>query len=135
MNTVGLNVAEDPDTQTLVATGAGQTVFTSPAPFMWDSSTPTAQLPVPAVQKLAAAAAADLAPGDMFEPGAGAEDAQMPATVSGDTLTITPDQALLTGADTTYPVYIDPSWAWGKRQNWTRVYKEYPNTSYWNAKR
>lgn len=136
MNTVGLNVTEDPDTKTLVATDpAGQTVFTSPAPLMWDSSTLAGQLPAPAARKLAATAtASDAAPGDAFEPGAGAEDAQMEASVSGDTLTITPDQALLTGAETTYPVFIDPSWAWGEWQHWTRVYKAYPNNSYWDAK-
>ncbi|MFD8741363.1 DNRLRE domain-containing protein, partial [Streptomyces sp. NPDC059618] len=59
---------------------------------------------------------------------------QMPTTVTGDTLEIKPDQELLTGENTTYPVYIDPSWAWGEKQNWTRVYKAYPNTSFWNTK-
>nr|WP_158713604.1 FG-GAP-like repeat-containing protein [Streptomyces sp. NRRL S-325] len=134
MNTVGLKVAEDVDTGTLVATDpAGQTVFTSPAPLMWDSSTLAGQLPAPAMQKFAAAAS-EPTPGDAFEPGVGAEDAQMDTSVSSDTLTITPDQALLTGAETTYPVFIDPSWAWGEWQHWTRVYKAYPKISYWDAK-
>ncbi|WP_405889377.1 FG-GAP-like repeat-containing protein [Streptomyces sp. NBC_00133] len=131
MNTVGLNVSKDADTGTLVATDpAGQTVFTSPAPLMWDSSTSSA----PAAPTARTATLATSDPGDSFEPGAGAEDAQMATSVSGDTLTITPDQDLLTGTDTTYPVYIDPSWAWGEWQHWARVYEAYPNTSYWDAK-
>ncbi|MCM2393176.1 FG-GAP-like repeat-containing protein [Streptomyces albipurpureus] len=127
MDTVGLSVSKDADTGSLVATDpVGQTVFTSPTPLMWDSSTPT----TPAARSLAATSG----PGDMFEPGAGATDAQMTTSVSGGTLTIVPDQGLLTGTDTTYPVYIDPSWAWGERQHWARVYKAYPNTSYWDSK-
>lgn len=133
MDTVGLSVAEDADTGTLVATDpAGQTVFTSPAPLMWDSSTLAGQLPARTQQRLAAVS--DPGSGDAFEPGAGAEDAQMETSISGDTLTITPDQDLLTAAKTTYPVYIDPSWAWGEWQHWTRVYKAYPKNSYWDAK-
>jgi hypothetical protein len=134
MDTVGLEVAEDADTGMLAATDpAGQTVFTSPAPSMWDSSAPAA----PALRTMLATAAEEgetPAPGDAFEPGAGSQEAQMATEVSGDTLTITPDQELLTGAETTYPVYIDPSWAWGEWQHWTRVYQAYPNNSYWDAK-
>ncbi|MFF3453715.1 FG-GAP-like repeat-containing protein [Streptomyces sp. NPDC002730] len=131
MDTVGLSVSKDTDTGTLVATDpAGQTVFTSPAPLMWDSGAPT----TPAARALATAQEEATGPGDAFEPGVGAEDVQMGSAVSGDTLTITPDQGLLSGADTTYPVFIDPSWAWGEWQHWARVYKHYPKTSYWDAK-
>ncbi|MYT24727.1 VCBS repeat-containing protein, partial [Streptomyces sp. SID7760] len=42
--------------------------------------------------------------------------------------------ALLTGASTKYPVYIDPSLAWGERQNWAWAYRSWPNNSYWNTK-
>ncbi|QMU70137.1 LamG-like jellyroll fold domain-containing protein [Streptacidiphilus sp. P02-A3a] len=41
-------------------------------------------------------------------PGTGAQVAQVPMTTSSSGLTLTPDQSLLTGANTTYPVYIDP---------------------------
>ncbi|GHB54795.1 hypothetical protein GCM10010331_48140 [Streptomyces xanthochromogenes] len=138
-NTVGLDIAKDDETKSLVATDpSGQTVFTSPAPLMWDSSTPK-NPPTPAAAPLAkralAAGEAASAPADSFEPGAGAKDAQMGTEISGGKLDITPDQKLLTGSDTTYPVYIDPTWGWGDRQkwSWTRVYDRYPNTSYWNA--
>lgn len=136
MDTVGLSISKDTETGTLVASDpAGQTVFTSPAPMMWDSSTISTAPSAPATSSFSTSATTDAStPGDSFEPGAGADDAQMETTVSGDTLTITPDQSLLNGADTTYPVYIDPSWAWGEWQHWARVYKAYPTTSFWDAK-
>ncbi|MEU3838423.1 VCBS repeat-containing protein, partial [Streptomyces sp. NPDC028635] len=137
LDTVGLNVSTDPETGSVTAVNpAGQTVFTSPSPLMWDSTTATSgTATATSGARTALAAGADAtAPADAFEPQAGAQDAQMATTVTDSTLEIKPDQALLTGANTQYPVYIDPSWAWGKRQNWTRVYKKYPNTSYWNTK-
>ncbi|WP_143201278.1 FG-GAP-like repeat-containing protein [Streptomyces uncialis] len=128
MATVGVTVTEDPNTGALEATDpAGQTVFTSPTPLMWDSTPPPT---APAARTLTATST----PQDTFEPGAGAKNAEMPTAVAGDTLTITPDQRLLTGASTTYPVYIDPSWAFGEWQHWARVYQAFPTTSYWDAK-
>ncbi|MFJ6820686.1 FG-GAP-like repeat-containing protein [Streptomyces niveus] len=136
LDTVGLSVSTDTETGSVTAVNpAGETVFTSPSPLMWDSTSISSDDPQAAGRTAKAQAAAEEeTPGDLFEPAPGAKDAQMPTTVSGDTLEIKPDQALLTGANTAYPVYIDPSWAWGKRQNWTRVYKKYPNTSFWNTK-
>ncbi|MFF4104984.1 FG-GAP-like repeat-containing protein [Streptomyces sp. NPDC001903] len=138
-STVGLDVSTDADTGSVLAVDpAGQTVFTSPSPTMWDSTTASSAA-APAARSAfgssaAAAAAAEPAPSDAFEPPPGSKDAPMPTTVAGDTLEIKPDQALLTGSDTRYPVFIDPSWDWGKKQNWTRVYKHYPRTSFWNTK-
>ncbi|MEU9064776.1 FG-GAP-like repeat-containing protein [Streptomyces sp. NPDC048430] len=134
LSTVGLTVSTDTETGSVTAVNpAGETVFTSPTPLMWDSTTATSGTAAKAALTAQSGAGGE-APGDVFEPAPGAQDAQMPTMVSGDTLEIKPDQALLTGADTQYPVFIDPSWAWGKRQNWTRVYKKYPNTSFWNSK-
>ncbi|MFJ3788749.1 FG-GAP-like repeat-containing protein [Kitasatospora sp. NPDC090091] len=147
MSTVGVTVTTDPETGAVKATNpAGQTVFTSPSPVMWDSTTaappPAAPATVTKAGLTARAVAAPEAaatsgdpgsPGAAFEQPAGAKDAQMPTTVSGNTLQITPDQALLKASDTRYPVYIDPSWAWGGRQNWTRVSQKYPKNTYWNA--
>jgi hypothetical protein len=133
LDTVGVTVSTDDETGSVTATNpAGQTVFTSPSPLMWDSTTITS-----ADDTLKAAALSvdeGEAPADQFVPPPGAQDAQMTTAVAGDTLSITPDQGLLTGTGTQYPVYIDPSWSWGERQNWTRVYKAYPNTSFWNTK-
>ncbi|MFE0642726.1 FG-GAP-like repeat-containing protein [Streptomyces sp. NPDC058877] len=141
LDTIGLNVRTDADTGSVSAVNpAGQTVFTSPSPLMWDSTTATSGSGATTMMQTSYAATttetegATPAPADVFEPAPGAQDAQMPTTVTGDTLEIKPDQELLTSADTQYPVYIDPSWAWGEKQNWTRVYKQYPTTSFWNTK-
>ncbi|WP_406181751.1 FG-GAP-like repeat-containing protein [Streptomyces sp. NBC_01006] len=141
LDTVGLNVSTDTGTGAITAVNpAGQTVFTSPSPLMWDST--KAEAPAAPASKamssqssaMMSAASAGETPADVFTPPAGAQDAHMPTTVANGTLEIKPDQALLTGAQTQYPVFIDPSWAWGDRLNWTRVYKKYPSNSYWNSK-
>lgn len=135
MSTVGVTVATDAATGAVTATNpAGQLVFTSPSPVMWDSTTVSSAQTFLAPQKSSMVAAAEEpAPGSSFEQPAGAKEAVMPTTVNGNVLQITPDQGLLKAPDTSYPVFIDPSWAWGIRNNWTRVYKKYPNKNYLNA--
>ncbi|MFE7214602.1 FG-GAP-like repeat-containing protein [Streptomyces sp. NPDC057611] len=136
LSTVGLSVSTDPETGTVEATNpAGQSVFTSASPLMWDSTQASSGTAGTSTLRTAAATGETGAdPEDTFVPPAGAQEAQMDTTVSGDVLEIKPDQSLLTGAETQYPVYIDPSWSWGERQNWARVYKHYPTTSFWNSK-
>ncbi|MFI7368038.1 FG-GAP-like repeat-containing protein [Streptomyces sp. NPDC050149] len=129
LNTVGLSVAVDSATKTVEATDpAGQNVFTSPSPLMWDSATSEI-----GTQMRALAIAEDADPAAVFEAPPGAQDAEMATTVNGGTLEITPDPSLLKGTSTTYPVYIDPSWSWGERDHWTRVYRKYPGNSYLDA--
>jgi hypothetical protein len=137
LDTIGLNVSGDPATGLLSAVNpAGQTVFTASAPMMWDSTT-KAGAPAAKAGGAGVAAAGEVpapAPADAFVVPSGAKDAQMPTTVTGGNLEIKPDQALLTGAQTKYPVYIDPSVAWGERQNWSWVYRTWRYNSYWNTK-
>ncbi|MFJ9428087.1 FG-GAP-like repeat-containing protein [Streptomyces sp. NPDC101490] len=135
VSTDGLTVAKDPETGSLSAVDpGGQVVFSSSAPMMWDSTRVSAPAAKSAAPVAGTVGAVD--DGSAFDPGLGAQDAVMPTELTADSLTITPDQGLLTGADTTYPVYIDPSWGYGDRQkwNWTRVYKAYPGQSFWNSK-
>ncbi|MFC9810898.1 FG-GAP-like repeat-containing protein [Streptomyces virginiae] len=138
LDTVGLDVTKNTTTGLLTATNpAGEVVFTSPNPVMWDSTTTTgaaAQAPARAAAAAAADAGTSAAPADVFVTPSGAKNAQMPTTISGGNLEIKPDQALLTGAGTKYPVYIDPSVTWGERQNWSWVYRTWENHSYWNTK-
>ncbi|MFJ3927334.1 FG-GAP-like repeat-containing protein [Streptomyces sp. NPDC090022] len=136
LDTMGLDVTKDATTGLLSAVNpAGEVVFTSPNPVMWDSTTTGA-----ATRTLARSAVASsgsgtkTTPAEVFVPPAGAQNAQMPTTLTGGTLEIKPDQALLTRPTTTYPVYIDPSVAWGERQNWAWAYRTWPNNSYWNTK-
>ncbi|MFD2767565.1 LamG-like jellyroll fold domain-containing protein [Micromonospora eburnea] len=85
----------------------GRAVFTSPAPQMWDSADQTSH----GVRR-------------------SARRATMPVRASAGKLTVTPDAAMLTAADTVYPVYIDPSWSGGLRNNnWAIVMSKYPDSA------
>ncbi|WP_027341439.1 LamG-like jellyroll fold domain-containing protein [Hamadaea tsunoensis] len=85
----------------------GRTVFTSPAPQMWDSG--------------------DQASAGVRRP---ARRATMPVRAAAGKLTVTPDAGMLAAADTVYPVYIDPSWSGGLRNNnWAIVMSKYPESS------
>nr|WP_306316679.1 MULTISPECIES: FG-GAP-like repeat-containing protein [unclassified Streptomyces] len=130
MSADGVDVATDTAGNLSAKNPGGQELFTAPTPRMWDSSTNQT------TTRLATLAATDepaqAAPGGEFEPAAGAKQAAMPISVSDDTLKLTPDQALLTGAKTKYPVYIDP-YVEGSRYSWTIAYKKYPTTSYFNG--
>ncbi len=137
LDTVGLNVTKDATTGLLTAANpAGEIVFTSPNPVMWDSTTTgvAAQAPARAAAVAGADSGANPAPADAFVTPSGAKSAQMPTAITGGNLEIKPDQALLKGATTKYPVYIDPSVAWGARQNWAWAYRTWENNSYWNTK-
>ncbi|MGW1927061.1 hypothetical protein ACWCQ0_50795, partial [Streptomyces massasporeus] len=121
IGTVGLSVTADTTGNLYARNPAGQAAFVSPAPMMWDSTEISATGSRTAGTARTAAAAG---PEDPFEPGPGARDALMTTRVVGQSLEITPDRDLLTAPETVYPVFIDPSWAEGKRQNWTRVHVE-----------
>ncbi|WP_018348430.1 LamG-like jellyroll fold domain-containing protein [Longispora albida] len=90
---------------------AGRTVFTSPAPEMWDSADRRAV--TPRAKGLSAGAPADTA----SEP----KKAVMPVKAGGGVLSVTPDKKMVDAPDTVYPIYIDPSWSGGLRNNNWRV--------------
>lgn len=112
-------VAQDPD---------GLPVFSSPTPQMWDSASSEAHADLAARGRAAVRTdvpvdpsgleAADLDP--VEGPGAGDVVAPMPVAVEEGAVTIVPDEAMLTGADTVWPVYIDPSVS-GSRNLWTAI--------------
>lgn len=89
---------------------AGEPVFTSPAPRMWDSS-----------------GMGDREPG---RPNDGDRVADMALTVGRSELVVTPDLELLRGPDTVYPVYLDPSVS-GSRNEWAMISDGYPGESYY----
>lgn len=128
----GLTVSKDADTGVISAVDpAGQAVFSSPPPVMWDSTA----LSSDGAQVKSGLTAPASASG--FDQPAGAKSSLMPASLSGSTLSIVPDQTLLGASDTKYPVFIDPLWsgaAYSERQHWTRVYKKWPTNSYYDAK-
>jgi hypothetical protein len=49
----------------------------------------------------------------------------------GESIVLTPDQALLTGSDTVYPVYIDPKYVDASTTAWAYVDEDHSTTSYW----
>ncbi|WP_327411438.1 FG-GAP-like repeat-containing protein (plasmid) [Streptomyces sp. NBC_01281] len=127
----GVDVLTDADGNLSAVNPGGQEMFTAPTPRMWDSSTST-----PAARLSAASADDDSTgpaqPADEFEPGHGAQQAAMPVSVTDHGLQLTPDNDLMTGKDTTYPLYIDP-YVDGSRYSWTIAYKKYPDSSFFNG--
>jgi FG-GAP-like repeat len=100
---------------TATDTTTGAVAFHAAAPLMWDSSTSTAQPSGSGTRTAAktlpaqteASGTADTSDG----PPPGAQVAPVAVNMSGTgTIQLTPDQNLLTGAGTHYPVYIDPTW-------------------------
>ncbi|WP_274031968.1 VCBS repeat-containing protein [Streptomyces sp. MMBL 11-1] len=129
LETDGLKASTDAHGNFTAVNPAGETVFTAPSPMMWDSS--TAAAPAAALSARSAPTGPP-PPADEFEPGYGAQQANMGLAVTDGKLRLTPDQDLLTGKDTQYPVLLDPAVS-GSRHSWTIAYKRNPNSSYFNG--
>ncbi|WP_328323587.1 RICIN domain-containing protein [Kribbella sp. NBC_00382] len=115
----GVTIATKSDGTTVATDAKGTTVFTAGSPVMWDS-------PASAAGKQAAAS------------GDGSQDshhASLPAKLDAGDLVVTPNQALLAGAQTRFPVYIDPSWTGSVGDMWTHVNRLFPDQSYWDYDR
>lgn len=123
LTTDGLTVNADAHGNIRAVNPAGQEVFTAPTPMMWDSTQP-----------VAARSSEPTAPPQAHELEApyGAQQAAMDVEIADGSLSLTPDTDVLKGADTTYPVYIDPSVS-GSREAWTIAYSTSPNTAYYNG--
>lgn len=118
----------------------GHTVFAASAPTMWDSAAAPAS--IAAVTNPATGQALDPTSGLPLAsspqgPGEAAHIASLNAAATAATITLTPNQALLTAPTTVYPVYLDPTFtapSAGSTQNsWTMVNSYYPTTSYWKS--
>ncbi|MFE7056086.1 MULTISPECIES: FG-GAP-like repeat-containing protein [Streptomyces] len=131
MKTDGLDVSADEHGNLSATDPAGQQVFIAPAPRMWDST--SSAWPARTVRADAGTTPENGSPPDgEFEPGHGAQESVVPLEVSAGHMRLIPDQSLLTGADTAYPVYIDPAVS-GAREAWTIAYKKTPNSGYFNG--
>ncbi|MGV9317310.1 VCBS repeat-containing protein, partial [Streptomyces sp. NPDC003691] len=63
----------------------------------------------------------------------GPADASLTGGGTGDAvLSVAPDEKLLTGKDTVFPVFIDPP-LYGKTAAWTTAYERYPTSSFWDG--
>jgi hypothetical protein len=129
----GVTVSADPAGNLAAVDARGRSIFSAAAPLMWDST-----LPAPPVTTLTdptgrprdantGAPVASTSAG----PGEAAHVSHVAVAASASAITLTPDQALLTGAGTHFPVYIDPSWSSGK-SGWATVTKNHPASNYWN---
>jgi hypothetical protein len=102
---------------------AGVEVFAAATPFMWDSGKTGAGEPASGPAGSEAAGA----------PEPSGEAVPVDVEADGETLTLTPDQDLLTSPDTQFPVYIDPDYfATGARQAFTHIQQGCPTANYYN---
>uniref|UniRef100_UPI002F90FF30 FG-GAP-like repeat-containing protein n=1 Tax=Streptomyces longwoodensis TaxID=68231 RepID=UPI002F90FF30 len=124
--TKNLHLATDAAGNITARDGARRTVFSAPAPRMWDSATVK-------TTGARAPAAAGPASSSVQEPGAGAHIAPIAASYASGAIRLKPDAGLLSASSTVYPVYIDPTYsaAGGTLTSWTWVNSAYPSTSFW----
>jgi hypothetical protein len=133
--TKGVNVRATPEGDLVARDKNGKSLYTAPAPLMWDASiqgaaedaeVPAKPAPKPATTKQAKPT------GRTDTVAAAAKRAVMPVTVSGNTLSLRPDAKLLADPGTKFPVYIDPAVtglvAGGA---WTSVWSKYKTSSFW----
>ncbi|MET8725405.1 hypothetical protein [Streptomyces misionensis] len=136
----GVTVSDDGHDNLQAATPAGQVMFSAPQPLMWDSSSSGAPQSLAASGGTTTPADPAEADDDSSGPGIGAQVARVTDDVTGTTLSLTPDQKLLTASTTRYPVYIDPTWnphyASGSKQHYVETQqgcptaKNYDSTQY-----
>ncbi|MQY36162.1 hypothetical protein SRB17_41590 [Streptomyces sp. RB17] len=136
----GVTVSDDGHDNLQATTSAGQVMFSAPQPVMWDSSSDgaTTQLLTTPLDT-ASAASSDSAGTDdgSSGPGVGSQVARVADDVTGGTLSLTPDQKLLGGSSTHYPVYIDPSWnphyASGGKQHYVETQQGCPSAKNYDS--
>jgi hypothetical protein len=117
----------------------GRTLFTAAAPTMWDSSSPAAG--TSGARDPDTGQSVNIHTGiplrsSALTPGSAAHTARLKATYTPGRMTLTPDASFLTGADLTYPVYVDPTFTpsgqTDTQQAWAYVSSEYHTTPYWD---
>ncbi|MFG3053819.1 fibronectin type III domain-containing protein [Kitasatospora sp. NPDC048239] len=123
-----------------VADAHGRVAFDSPPALMWDSSTAAGPRTAPASARASGVREGQDGPQDVStadRPGRSARVAPVATTVVDGAIAVQPDQRLLTGAETVYPVYIDPAFephpASAATQGYAEVKEEYPNGAYYNS--
>ncbi len=133
--TTALTLAADSDGNLAAKDASGQVVFAGSSPIAWDSTPATSS----------SAGVTDPRTGATIDPGTGMPLASSPAgpgqaahiahigvSATASQLTLTPPASLLTAADTTWPVYLDPPWSVGKSA-WASVAEYHPTSNYWNT--
>ncbi|AXI79949.1 LamG domain-containing protein [Peterkaempfera bronchialis] len=128
----GLKVEQQGDgSLAAVDTAAGGTVFEAPKPMMYDSSEEAEQGPGTALVQTLARTLSAQSPADGTDQ-AHAASLGVEVSDSGRSLTLTPDQQLLRGPHTVFPVLIDPRWETPKAADWAGVSRANPSQPYWH---
>ncbi|MEG3628477.1 LamG-like jellyroll fold domain-containing protein [Streptomyces poriticola] len=131
--------------------GAGNAVFEAPKPLMWDSGNGSADggadqddtrdadkgaapqllrsAPLSAEADPASDAATDSEPGPTESAKLAPVAVDLPA--GGRELVLKPDQDVLKGKDTQYPVFIDPQWYSPRASAWTMASKYWASSPQW----
>jgi hypothetical protein len=123
-STEGLSLGTDKAGDLQASASDGTVYFTAPRPVMWDSSTThgaAAAAKTHAARIAGSGGKAADTSGDPSgdagavttstdtAPGSGAQVKAVGLRVSGDKVTLTPDQSMLGGSGVVFPVFIDPS--------------------------
>ncbi|MFF3565726.1 LamG domain-containing protein [Streptomyces sp. NPDC002574] len=128
IGTDGLEVREDASGgYQAVDEDTGSVLLATPTPMMWDSAQTTAASPSSSARTSKSAVAQ------------GSEDDaphMAPVDLAVDTdasaLVLTPDQELLHGPDTHFPLVIDPLTTTPKAPDWAGVSRHWSDTSFWH---
>ncbi|MEU5633881.1 hypothetical protein ACH47C_08645 [Streptomyces rishiriensis] len=136
-HTEGVTVSDDGHDNLQAATPGGQVLFSAPQPLMWDSSTDGTSSRLLSRSAETAGTESAAAGSGSASPGRGAQVARVADDVTGSTLSLTPDQSLLTNSATRYPVYIDPTWnphnASGGKQHYIETQQGCPSAKNYDS--
>ncbi|WP_344656468.1 PKD domain-containing protein [Catenulispora subtropica] len=134
MTTVGtgVTVSTGADGSIHAKDAAGHDAFASPRPEMWDSTGATPATVAALTSHAAGSAKAPNSDDAASDPSVTGKHAAMPAKSSGDGVDMTPDQGLLKGPGTHYPVFLDPAVAVPQVRNWLEVYQA-GDRGYWDG--
>jgi hypothetical protein len=129
----GLTLTAGPDGTISAVNPRRQVIFSAPAPRMWDSASKLG--PKDNARALADNAALRPAVSTLAAPGDGAHTAPLAVTITGQHITLTPSQQLLTGASAVYPEYLDPTWdaAGSAASHWAYVSSAFPSQEYYDT--
>ncbi|MEH0471965.1 LamG domain-containing protein [Streptomyces sp. B21-097] len=116
-----------PDTDTSADTGTGAKNSAPSAKSAQSATSGGAAKSAAGTATSPAAPAAGLYDG----PGDTSARADVGASVTGNSLLLTPDPKLLSGEDTHYPVFIDPAWSSPRASSYAMVSRAYPDSDFY----
>ncbi|MDX3249003.1 LamG-like jellyroll fold domain-containing protein [Streptomyces sp. ME18-1-4] len=112
--------------------GAGPAKSAVPGTIAKSASAKSAASGATAKSAESKAASRTAPPADLYEgPGDASSRADVHASVAGNALLLTPDPKLLSGADTQYPVFIDPAWSSPRASAYAMVSRAFPDSDFY----